>query len=61
MARGGEPTLEAEMERRERRTVGIRPLTLAAALAVVALLVAGCGRSDTDSAGASVTPTGTTA
>ena len=41
--------------------MGIRPLTLAAALAVVALLVAGCGRSDTDSAGASVTPTGTTA
>jgi phosphate transport system substrate-binding protein len=49
------------MERRERRTVGIRPLTLAAALSVAALLVAGCGRSDTDSAGASVTPTGTTA
>ena len=41
--------------------MGIRPLTLAAALAVVALLVAGCGRSDTDSAGASVTPTGATA
>jgi phosphate transport system substrate-binding protein len=61
MARPDEPTLEAEMERRERRTVGIRPLTLAAALSVVALLVAGCGRSDTDSAGASVTPTGTTA
>jgi phosphate transport system substrate-binding protein len=39
--------------------VGIRPLTLAAALAVVALLVAGCGRSDTPSAGASVTPSGT--
>jgi phosphate transport system substrate-binding protein len=49
------------MERRERRTVGIRPLTLAAALSVAALLVAGCGRSDTDSAGASVTPTGMTA
>jgi phosphate transport system substrate-binding protein len=41
--------------------VGIRPLTLAAALSVAALLVAGCGRSDTDSAGASVTPTDTTA
>jgi len=41
--------------------VGIRPLTLAAVLALATLLVAGCGRSDTPSAEASVTPTGTTA
>jgi phosphate transport system substrate-binding protein len=32
--------------------VGIRPLTIAAVMAVAALLVAGCGRSDSDSASA---------
>jgi phosphate transport system substrate-binding protein len=32
--------------------VGIRPLTIAAVMAVAALLVAGCGRSDTESASA---------
>jgi phosphate transport system substrate-binding protein len=33
--------------------VGIRPLTIAAVMAVAAILVAGCGRSDTESASAS--------